>query len=254
MRVARHVTYLALRCVTANDSMSSNPSCVLHHHFNIRKPRSNHNKDEHTAHLNLIAQPSPPLRETMCCVGYLYVCVLVGGVIQDVREACQPGPVNLSEIMCRWWIPLYGLLIWLEYLRDAITGMMRMRGRCCGLAYLGLPLCQLSVCSLLFLSFSLSSSTPSSPSLTPSVWVCVCFQWAPGFSLQSRSVGPLSSQKSHVQWLWEHSMLISETQYICKGSFIIFSLAKFLKAIFFALYKKQPVPEGYCVFFVSCEL
>lgn len=26
--------------------------------------------------------------------------------------------------MCRWWIPLYGPLIWLEYLQDAIMGVM----------------------------------------------------------------------------------------------------------------------------------
>lgn len=101
----------------------------------------------------------------------------MGGVIPDVlsyREACQPGPVNLSEIMCRWWIPLYGLLIWLEYLHDAITGMMRMRGWCCGLAYLGLPVCQLSVCSLFYFSLFLSlHQPPSSSSLTPP-FVCVC--------------------------------------------------------------------------------
>lgn len=179
----------------------------------------------------------------------------MGGVMPDVlsyREACQPRPVNLSEIMCRWWIPLYGLLIWLEYLHDAITGMMCMRSWCCGLAYLGLPVCQLSVCSLLFFSLSLSSSTPSSPSLTPSVCVCVCFLWVPGFSLQSRSVSPLSSQKSHVQWLWEHSMLISETQYICKGSFIIFSLAKSLKSNFCSV-QKAACSWGVLYFF-SCEL
>ncbi len=139
----------------------------------FQHPKAQIKPQQRWAHLNLIAQPSPPLSETMCCVGYLYVCVLVGGVIQDVREACQPGPVNLSEIMCRWWIPLYGLLIWLEYLRDAITGMMRMRGWCCGLAYLGLPLCQLSVCSLLFLSFLSLHLPPALPLWLPP-FGCVC--------------------------------------------------------------------------------
>jgi len=42
-------------------------------------------------------------------------------------------------------------------------------------------------------------------------------------------------------------MLISETQYMCKGSFIMFSLAKFLIANFL-----QPVPECFFFFVHAC--
>lgn len=69
----------------------------------------------------------------------VYICEILDALSN--REAQQPWLVNLSEIMWRWWIPLYGSLIWLEYLQNAIKGVMD-HGGVDAAGCLGLPIVQ----------------------------------------------------------------------------------------------------------------